>query len=163
MILTKLHACLRMKIQSIKLYHRKEHPNHHKVFPASMLQWLQGIQKTTVVRRNLKIWICKPASPGLSLSLELLPRFLAANAFAGPKQSFGIQLTLLLLREKNPTGYNGMQESLRLHRIAQNASVHSWPLSLSVALLPLSCASPFLPLLPGNLHIAKGKSVQGHG
>lgn len=162
MILTKLHACLRMKIQSIKLYHRKEHPNHHKVLKS--FQQCSSDSKVSKKRQSFaEIWKSESASPQ-----ALDSRCLSSCCLASWQQMLlrhPIDTSSLAQRRilRYPTGYNGMQESLRLHRIAQNASVHSWPLSLSVALLPLSCASPFLPLPARESSIAKGKSVQGHG
>lgn len=94
-----------------------------------------------------EIWICKPWTLAVSRAAASLP---GSKCCCRALKHFGIQWILLLLHIQYPTGYNGMQESLRLQRNAQNASVHSWPLSLSVALLPLSCASPFLPLPAGE-------------
>lgn len=146
MILTKLHACLRMKIQSIKLYHRKEHPNHHKVFPASMLQWLQGIQKTTVVRRNLNLQAldsrCLSSCCLASWQQMLLP---GLETFRHPIDTSSLAQRRILQDTTVCRNLLGCTELLKMQ-----ASIHGhylYPLHFCLFLAHLL----FCLFLPGNL------------
>ena len=121
-----------------------------------MLQWLQGIQKTTVVRRNLNLqaldsrclWSCCLAS----WQQMLLP---GLETFRHPIDTSSLAHSIQQVCRNLPESIG-----FTVHTIAQNASIHSWP--LSIALLPLSCASPFLPLPAREFSTANSKSIQGH-